>query len=213
MKECATICGYTNAKRCSLRGLRSAGITEIVNCDESVSKKDKLLASRHKNIATHLLYQRTTSKSCDSRYKVFGAKNSPESKDANKVEAQSKTVAPTYAASLSTPDPTPASHPPIFQNPSYPPLFPVPTPPYFPSPSPYFSHMQSPYFAHPMMANTHYNQLFLTNNAPGLDRNFPPSLSENPSQSAEDRIEKLSEMMLQMKEEFNKINEKLTQDK
>ena len=83
MKEFTTLCGYNNAKRYFLRGLRSVCITEIVNCDESVSDKDKLLASRHKNIATHLLYQRTTSKRRDSRYKIFGKNNLPELDDNN----------------------------------------------------------------------------------------------------------------------------------
>ena len=70
--------------------------------------------------------------------------------------------------------------------------------------------MTSPYLTYSMILNTHYNQLFLANNAHGLDRNFPPSISENPYQSpAEDWIEKLSEMMLQIREEFNKVNENL----
>ena len=90
MKKCATIFGYTNAKRRSVRGFRSAGIIEIVNYDKSVSKKGKLFASRHKNIATNSLYPRTASKKRDSRYEVFGAKNSPESVDSNKVDSQKK---------------------------------------------------------------------------------------------------------------------------
>ena len=125
MKECATLFCDTNAKRCSLYCLCSAGITEIVNCDKSVSKKNKILASRHKNIANHPLYQRTTSKSGDSRYKVFGAKNSPGLDDADKVDSQSNIAAPTYAALLSTPDPIPTSQHLIFQNPSYLSHFPV----------------------------------------------------------------------------------------
>ena len=65
-----------------------------------------------------------------------------------------------------------------------------------------------------MISNIHYNQLFVTNKAHGLDRNFPSSKSENPYHSSgEDRIQQLSEMMLQMREELNKVRKKLTQDK
>ena len=104
----------------------------------AVSKKDKLLASRHKNIATHSPYQSTTSKNRDSRYKIFGVKNKPELDDANKVDSLSKIVALTHAALPSTQTLTSSIQPPIFQNLLHPPHFPVPTPPYFPLHSPYF---------------------------------------------------------------------------
>ena len=97
-----------------------------------------------------------TSKSHDSRYKIFGAKNSPKLVDAYKVNSQSQIAAPTHAALPTTAALNPSIQPQIFQNLSYPLLFPVPTPPYFPLPSP----LTSPYFAHPMMSNTHYDQLF-----------------------------------------------------
>ena len=74
MKECAELCNYSS-KRCTLRGLRSYGITKLVNTTEAVSETDKLIASRHTNLNTHAHYQRSTKSSRDARYKVFGAKN------------------------------------------------------------------------------------------------------------------------------------------
>ena len=73
MKECADICNYC-FKRCTLRGLRSYGITKLVNTSEAVSETDKLIVSRHTNLNTHAHYQRSTTSSLDARYKVFGAK-------------------------------------------------------------------------------------------------------------------------------------------
>ena len=51
-------------------------------------QKDKLAASRHKNIATHVHYQRSSVQSRDARYKAFGAvsvsEKSKEEEDAVK---------------------------------------------------------------------------------------------------------------------------------
>jgi len=70
MTECAEICKYDETKRCTLRGLRSYGITKLVNATGPISETDKMLASRHTSLATHAHYQRSSQSSRDARYKV-----------------------------------------------------------------------------------------------------------------------------------------------
>jgi len=69
--ECVALVGYDNLERCTLRGLRSYGVTT------NVAESDKLAASRHKNMSTHAHYQRSTDASRDATYKAFGAAPKP----------------------------------------------------------------------------------------------------------------------------------------
>jgi len=80
MTECVLLVGYDNPDRFTLRGLRSYGITQLASAT-GVAEKDKLAASRHKNMASHALYQRSNDTSRDARYRAFGAseKKTPDS--------------------------------------------------------------------------------------------------------------------------------------
>ena len=80
MTECAVLVGYDNPERFTLRDLRSYGVTELVSAT-GVAESDKLAASRHKNMASHALYQRSNDASRDARNRAFGAagKNPPDS--------------------------------------------------------------------------------------------------------------------------------------
>ena len=121
-----------------------------------------MCAARHKNLSTHSIYQRTSTKSRDCRYKVFGA-GTEEKKvyvenaknEESEVKKEVQPVLPVVSSIKPTHHPentrlsNPVAQPSPFVN--------FPTPYNFPTPSPYG--VVSPFFSpsYPPSYHSHYH--------------------------------------------------------
>ena len=144
-KACSQLCGYSNPHRCTSRGLRSFGVTKLVNSSE-ISETDKLCASRHKSLSSHAHYQRTTDESRDARYMAHGAR----------ADFSETLDVPSSSSETSSSTPRPA------------PFYSQPTP-YCPQPTAFYPQLPTPYPAHPPQP---FNGVILT---PSPFMQYPPS--------------------------------------
>ena len=73
MKEIAVRCNFDNPLRCTGQGNRQNGISRMVNSSECIPIKESMMASRHKSIESHMIYERPDEEAHAKRYRALMA--------------------------------------------------------------------------------------------------------------------------------------------
>ena len=73
MKELAVRCNFDNPLRCTGQGNRQNGISRMVNSSECIPIKESMMASRHKSIESHMIYERPDEEAHAKRYRALMA--------------------------------------------------------------------------------------------------------------------------------------------
>ena len=73
MKELAVTCNFDNPIRCIGQGNRQNGISRMVSSLECISIKESMMASRHKSIEFHMIYERPDEEANAKRYRALMA--------------------------------------------------------------------------------------------------------------------------------------------
>ena len=73
MKELAVRCNFDNPLRCTGQGNRQNGISRMVNSSECIPIKESMMASRHKSIESHMIYERPDEEAHAKHYRALMA--------------------------------------------------------------------------------------------------------------------------------------------
>ena len=73
MKELAVRCNFDNPLRCTGQGNRHNGISRMVNSSDSIPIRESMMASRHKSIESHMIYERPDEEAHAKRYRALMA--------------------------------------------------------------------------------------------------------------------------------------------